>query len=763
MAGIAVFIRVVSKHYGVESWLAWDLLSLVAWQALLAAAILTFGHVLILRVFKVADAPPLEALSLALGVGAVAFVMGMYAGGFLGVYGPVFAVALPGAMIAGGAKDSRRLLQLLRGALFDGRASVTSLLVGVFGVVGLFILYLGILSPDAVNYDASWNHLVIAQDYAREGRIVPFPGDWVKNVPHLGSIVNTWSFLVPGLRPPALRWMMALHTEFSFFLGTLVGVAALVDWAIGRRVRGAWAVILLFPGLFVYDGNMGGSADHFIAFFAPPLVLAAVRAARVLDVRACALTGVMAAGASLTKLHAFYLLAPLSLVLGFRAIRVLVKKRRAGAAMAPTAAALAAGAGVFVALCSPHFLANWIWFGNPGYPLMQDVFRGTKHTFPDGALLMKYLFADWRWHPPVEIGERIKEAGKMAFTFSLQPHYSFAKDLPVFGSLFTLSLPLLITQSARRRVWLLAAVGFGAVLTWALTFWVDRNLQTFLPVLAASAAATLVGAWNTGRAARVGVSLLIGAQAVWGADLMFSGADRIQSAIALIRSGQEKRASGRYDGYRGPYVQLAASLPKDAVVLLHQAHISLGLNRKVLLDWIGFQGVVDYRALRTPRDIYDRFVALGVTHIVAPYVRHNAPTKQEQVLFAAFLRHAREMQNFPGLRLFEMPKTPPPAQPPLKVLCVGLASYADGIYLVQDLATIEMMPPALQHFAPPRIPVTKVTRNELAVDAVVMGSQTSLDAEAHETLRGNFDLTTSVPEFSVYLATDRKPPPERSP
>ena len=38
----------------------------------------------------------------------------------------------------------------------------------------------GAMSPDAINYDASWNHLVIAQDYAREGRIVPFPGDWMR-------------------------------------------------------------------------------------------------------------------------------------------------------------------------------------------------------------------------------------------------------------------------------------------------------------------------------------------------------------------------------------------------------------------------------------------------------------------------------------------------------------------------------------------------------------------------------------------------------
>src|SRR6185503_6668625 len=114
-------------------------------------------------------------------------------------------------------------------------------------------------------YDANFLHLVIPQDYAREGRIVSFPGGWVFNYPHLASVVNTWSYLVPGLDLPALRWMMCLHTEFTVLVWTLVGVAAATRWLAERDVRGAWAAFVLFPGIFVYDNNLGGSADHFAA------------------------------------------------------------------------------------------------------------------------------------------------------------------------------------------------------------------------------------------------------------------------------------------------------------------------------------------------------------------------------------------------------------------------------------------------------------------------------------------------------------------
>src|SRR5205823_946597 len=137
-----------------------------------------------------------------------------------------------------------------------------------FGVLCLGLLYLQCLTPEGISYDARWYHLPIAQDYAREGRIVPFPADYPRCYPHLSSLIHTWGFLVPGLSAP-LRWMLALHSEFCLFLWTLAGVAAGVAWLVEKtRVNGAWVAFFLFPGIFVYDSHIGGGADHVAAFFA---------------------------------------------------------------------------------------------------------------------------------------------------------------------------------------------------------------------------------------------------------------------------------------------------------------------------------------------------------------------------------------------------------------------------------------------------------------------------------------------------------------
>ena len=70
--------------------------------------------------------------------------------------------------------------------------------------------------------------------------------------------------------------MMALHLEFTIFLWTLVGVAAAVNWMAREGVRGAWAVYFLFPGIFVYDGSLGGASDHYLALFVVPAIYAMI-------------------------------------------------------------------------------------------------------------------------------------------------------------------------------------------------------------------------------------------------------------------------------------------------------------------------------------------------------------------------------------------------------------------------------------------------------------------------------------------------------
>lgn len=209
-----------------RTWLVWSLMKVWAWQGTLAVCLLLSGRALTSRALGIRELPPLAEAAMALPVGAVAFSMGIFCAGYLGLLNPTFAVLWPLSLIAGGLwalrRDFHGILRLARGLWPRRPAAPMELVVMVLGILAVVLVYLQILSPESTTYDASWTHLTIAQDYAREGKIIPFYADWPKNLAHLGSVINTWSYLVPALDHPALKTMMALHTEFCFFLWTLL-------------------------------------------------------------------------------------------------------------------------------------------------------------------------------------------------------------------------------------------------------------------------------------------------------------------------------------------------------------------------------------------------------------------------------------------------------------------------------------------------------------------------------------------------------------
>lgn len=752
------FAERLDPIYPLRHWLTFSIAGMWGYEALLSAGLLSSGYLLLRRVFRIETRSSVETVSLSAGAGAVVFAMGMYAGGFLGLYGPVFAVTLPLFMLLAGLPWVAPAVRRARAARRTAPPpSALALVATAFGTLCLGVLYLGIFTPDAVNYDASWNHLVIAQDYAREGRIVPFPADWVKNVPHLGSIFNTWSFLVPGLDVAPLRWMMALHTEFTFFLFTLVGVAAMIEWLARRSdLRGTWAFFFLFPAIFVYDSNIGGAADHFLAFFVPPLCLAAVRAFERFEPRPAILVGMIAAGAISTKLHAFYVLGPLVLAgafrLGLLTIRRLRRKPEAPV-LARMLVGISAGAISSLVFASPHYLKNWVYYKNPFYPLAQRHFPESTPAISDAALFMDYLFADWRWHPPEDLGERMKAALEMVFSFSFTPHYSFIRDLPVHGSLFPLALAFLPFLRGAGRLWLGTLIAAGALFFWASTFWVDRNLQTFEPLLVAVAGGTLAAAWTTGWFARVGVAALVLLQFAWGADFYFSGTDRFSSAFQLIKSGMDGRAPERFRHYRSNYIELGQSLPKDATVLLHTQHVMLGIDRRVYLDWMGFQGLIDYRTMKTPRDVYERFREVGISHVVQIPRSRRTYTKQEEVLFDTFVAfYAENRRNIAGLEVFPLPATAPPVEAPFTVLSSGLPGYADGLYPIDSLGVCEGLPAKLQTYPRPSVPLgAPAEAAELLrrANAALIANAGALDAEAQREL-SRLVLVSSYPGLWIY-------------
>ncbi len=723
-----------------KGWFILDLATIWFWTLVLSAACFSVGRLVVERLLPARDRTVLETVALSFPVGAVVFVLGMYVGGFAHLFNRPFAVALPALILAATARPT---LQWWRERATAGHVAVRGLplVLSVLGICLVGLLYLGAMSPDAINYDATWVHMVIPQDYAREGRIVAFPGDQVKNVPHLGAMLCTWGFIVPGLDLPQLRWMMALHIEFSVFLWTLVAIAAVARWFAEREVRATWTALMLFPGIFVYDSNMAGASDHFLAMYTAPLVLATAKTLGRFDRRAAILTGIVAGGALMSKLQALYLLTPLAVWALARAGQLLVRRARGNTdAPEPRAIAIAFAytVGVGLAILLPHLGSNVVFYRNPMYPLMQDIFTHSTPTVRDAAFQVRNVLADWNWHPPPELGQRIKSASEMMFTFSFLPHYSFVNYMPVFGSTFTLALPLLIPIGRAWRVWLGAAIVLCTLFMWAMSYWVDRNLQTFLPVMVAVTAAILVRAWQLGWFARAGVALLVAVQLAWAVPWYFEGSGRMMGAISLLKSSTEGHAREILRGHRSQYVALGKSLPANAVVMVHNQHVMLGIDRPVILDWMGFQTIIDYRLFKTPRDLYDRLRQIGVTH-VAWTQGGEAATMQAEIIFDVFAHvYGRDRQQFSELTVFPMPATPPPVEDVYKAVTIGVRGYPDGLYNVDALFRCDQMPPRFRKQGSPLkiSPSPSVLLGEARV--VLMASSAALDPETRERLAREF-------------------------
>ncbi|HJX54711.1 MAG TPA: hypothetical protein VJ801_18230 [Polyangia bacterium] len=757
LAGTAVFAVAMNRVFPIHDWLAWTLAQIWGWVFLFSLSTFCFGRFVMVRVLRLDQLPVLESAVFSAAIGTVGFTLAMYLAGALALYDRAFAIALPLVFVAIGARDGFHLgLQLAR-SLRLRRHSLLSTAASSLGVLCLGLIYLGLLSPDAVNYDSSWYHLRIAQDYARWGRIGPI-FDYNAIFPHLASILHTWGYLVPGL-DGAPRWMMALHMEFALFLWTLVGVAAGVQRLTGDfTLKATWVSFFLFPIIFVYDNNIGGSADHVLAFFAVPVVLATLQLQNGFTKGRCALLAIAFAGASLTKYQAVYLAGPVALIAIVLWIRDWIRSAPGahGASLTISRRELLWAPAILVGVClvlvAPHLLKNYLFYRNPVYPFLLQVFTNSTPTVPNATVLVNNVLVDPGWVPTGSFFARLWHALGLFFTFSFKPHYSFSKDVPAFGSLFTLLLPTLLLVPARRAIALAALIATGALLAWGMTYNVDRNLQTFMPILVCVTGALLVKLWRLGWLARIGLVPLVALQIVWGADAPFyGGRDRIDSAIGLIRSTFDGRAKSRFEGYRSSFVAVGKSLPHDAKVLLHGSHVNLGIDRDTLQDMAGFQGLISYHKVRSPRELFDYYRSLGITHTIGTQFIWDS-SRQEEILYDLLLRrYGVPAGVFGGISVTAMPEHPPPVETPYHVLCLGLDGYADGLYPIDALNVNEHLAAQFRHYPTPERPVQGNNASELlrAADVAVVRNLRG-DSELASTLAAAFEQIPTHGDATVY-------------
>jgi hypothetical protein len=711
VAAMVVFLLVVNRHYAIHRWLIWRYFGY--WGAILAWGTSCLGTGLtLLRALNGGRLPATDRHLLAFPLGVFAFFLALFVVGLLGGLGAISFFGLPVAFLVLGRKELKPALV----RLFTPREPLAwrHLPLVLAGAAGLLLLYVQIITPEGASYDARWYHLPLAEQYALTGAIQRSPvGWWLAAYPHLASYLYTWAFTLPG----ALlfdRLELCLHLEYLLFAVTLASVPGLVRRLVPQLgARFSWTVVFLFPGIFLYDLNLHGGADHVAAFWVIPIAVALARLWRVWTVGNCLLFAVFVSGLALTKYSAFCML-PFALgAFTVRALTLLVSRLRGRAPVRPVVVGAGAATLAALVLTTPHWLKNWIWYGDPLYPTLYKRLQVHPWNADSEGVFAAFKGMMAAARPGVQ---GLLDAASAVFTFSFIPNdwWDMHRDVPMFGSLFTLTLPCaLLLRQRRLLVGYLAAM--SAVFFWYLPHHYDRYLQVVLPWMAVCTAATLSLMWRAGpwhlRAAVVG---LVGAQIAWGADVPFVASHNLLRDSPLRHN--LRFASSGFHGDKGRlvpfrnYGQVGLSLPEDAHVLVHESPLNLGVLRRSTQDQ--WQGRISYRVLRTPAAIHREFVSLGFTHVMWEPARSMQwnPLGHDLAFWAYSTNYIESPRHFGYLAVGEIPKTPPPDafNPRVTVWSCG-TPYPSGEY---DLDALSVPPDG----GPPATPEGPIADLGLALE-----------------------------------------------
>src|SRR5690606_23373510 len=488
------------------------------------------------------------------------------------------------AFLAIGSSALVRLFQRVRRVVERRPPRVTPfrLLVFAFGFLAFGMVYFLVLTPENVQFDSRWKHMALAEDYVVHGGLRRATEGWAFSArPHMTSYLFVWAFLAPKARLFDQMVLSAHLESFTFAVTTLVGVPALVR----RLVPSAdptvvWAARFLFPGVFLYDSSLSGGTDHFGALYGPAIAVASFETLRRFEVRRVALVACLVASAIMVKETAALLLAPFPLAVlavrwGMEAWRAFRQPSSAAQKRALwLVPAVALGVGLFVSI--PFWLKNVVFYHNPVYPSLSSVFPSTPWS-EAAAYKFKWGYQEGQMWAPSRDLDGLLETFAALFTFSFVPNDwpRFHRDVPVFGSLFTLLVPALLFLRGTRRVWLVVLWVHLGVFAWYSVHHQDRYLQGIVPLMAASVAATLVLIFRTfGVLVKSAAVALVGLQIVWGGDVYFIQTHAmirspIKEVVDLLSSGFERKYESRFDVQKR-YQKIGAALPKDARVLFHE-------------------------------------------------------------------------------------------------------------------------------------------------------------------------------------------------
>jgi hypothetical protein len=353
---------------------------------------------------------------------------------------------------------------------------------------------------------------------------------------------------------------------------------------------------------------------------------------------------------------------------------------------------------ISLVLTSPNWLANIIWYGDPVYPMLHRYFASHPYV-ADTPNQLTFLHGTSRSGTLSIAGIGQALAATVTFSFSPNDWFIFHRDVPVFGSLFTLTIPCLPFLRGARRVAWLYAMSMAAVFLWYLISHYDRYLQASMPWMVAATACTLAMIWRLGGLVRYAAVPLLALQCIWGSDTPFIathnmiGDSPLRNAAKFLASGFEQQR-GRLRVFE-PMPSVGDAVPKDAVLLTHDTILILGTDRNWVSDL--HQSRISYGLLINPHAIHDMLSQLGVTHVAWPGASIYRDTLAGDLAFMNYaVNYTTGQRSVAGYTVASMPQQAPiDARADYEVAYFACGGpYASGMYRLSQLRLPVLEPPA---------------------------------------------------------------------
>lgn len=715
----AALLEIFGRTYAVELWLIARYARAWLWAAVFGLSALSIGNLLVVWLSRPGERTEGQ-FTLGFASGVFVFFLAIFLAGIAGKLHQATFFAIPALLFGLGARrlfrDVRERLERIRDGSIRLELTWWEGLALAAGAIGLAVVFLPTLVPENVAYDARWYHLPLAEEYVLQGGIRRFPEGWVPSaMPHLASLLYAWTFLAPGA-DLFDRIITAAQLEYLIFLATLPGIPLLVRSVVpGVRANLSWVWAFTFPALFIYDTGLSVAADHICALFAIPAYVAMQRALRELAPRACALLVIQLAALALSKYTALVAIAFPVLAIAVRMawlcwLRIRGRVRNHNWLWGPLSALV-----LGLAITSPHWLKNWLWYGDPLYPILHQHFA-SRPWIPDGALIYQVFLNE----AFAALGSwQDKTLGGLYalydHSFGLYTWEVFHGRFAVMGSLFTFILVALPFVKAPLRLWGLILATHLGIFIWYVRFHEDRYLQTIFPWMVAATAAIAALAWRRGPLARVGVLSLTAIQLVGGTEAMFWPTHQMtgRSGLSLANDFFAQTMRKNFGPRVRPYEDMAAigkDLPKGSKVLMHRDHLRLGIGVSVVADAYRSQYGLSYGYIGSSSALYRVLKSYGVTHVLwTPEQTYGEQSLAAELVFHAFVaRHLKNPQYRGGRRLAEL-SPEPPTEEGSTVFVFGCDPnlYKSGLYEMSQLTRSPLVLPGKQQppLATPRVPL----------------------------------------------------------